>query len=444
MTAGMSEQQKFFASVSGALIAHVLIFAAVFVLLATSELGSASLNPPGKEKEASEIVIDMSELMERLEVEEPEPELKSETNSILPRPYIGTDTNRPEAKAPEGAVFESDRNTSKASELAPDTSLPQREGPTLLGENRFDIFELETREYNAGETGQLASTGLNTSKSSLDQPTVSLVSQSGFKADVEGEDLSRPISRGGEDADNAGGSREVPVEAIADRSLRPGGSAVESDKTKDAMRNTFSDRNGDPNARVREMFEQGENQFASDSDEKTEVGSKLDPEQEKAMASGTVGNKGGARIELETREKQLPEGVAVADAGIFVEGYTRERIQSRSNGTVSNTGENAVDAEETPIGNYKKQVHDAIGKMWYRYLGRNKGNVTWGVLKLEMRVDKYGKIHNLRVVKNEANTLMVEFSLKAVMDAEIPSMPKEVSDILGVGGLDLDYEFIIY
>jgi hypothetical protein len=82
--------------------------------------------------------------------------------------------------------------------------------------------------------------------------------------------------------------------------------------------------------------------------------------------------------------------------------------------------------------------------MWYRYLGRNKGNVTWGVLKLEMRVDKYGKIHNLRVVKNEANTLMVEFSLKAVMDAEIPSMPKEVSDILGVGGLDLDYDFIIY
>jgi hypothetical protein len=61
-----------------------------------------------------------------------------------------------------------------------------------------------------------------------------------------------------------------------------------------------------------------------------------------------------------------------------------------------------------------------------------------------MRVDKYGKIHNLRVVKNEANTLMVEFSLKAVMDAEIPSMPKEVSDILGVGGLDLDYDFIIY
>lgn len=440
----MSEQQKFFASVSGALIAHVLIFAVVFVLLATSDLGSASLNPPNKEKDPSEIIIDISELMERLEVEELEPELQSETNSIVPRPYIETDTNRPEAKAPEGAVVESDRNTSKASEWAPDTSLPQREGPTLRGENRFDIFELESREYNDGETSRLASTGGIPATSSLNQPIMALTSEAGFKSDVEGEDLSRLKSQGGEDSDNAEGVEEVPVEAIADRNLRPDGSAVESDKTKDAMRNTFSDRNGDPNVRVRKMFEQGENQFASESDEKTEVGSKVDPEQEKVMASGKVGNEGESRNELETEEKQTPDAVAVADAGIFVEGYTRERIQSRSNGTVSNTGENAVDAEETPIGNYKKQVHDAIGKMWYRYLGRNKGNVTWGVLKLEMRVDKYGKVHNLRVVKNEANTLMVEFSLKAVMDAKIPAMPTEVSDILGVGGLDLDYDFIIY
>ena len=438
----MSEQQKFFASVSGALIAHVLIFAVVFVLLASSDLGSAGFKSPDKEKEPSEVVIDMSELMERLKIEEPEPE--SETNLNLPRPYVETDTNQPELEAPEGAVFESDRNTSKASELAPDTSLPQRDGPTLRGEDRFDIFELETREYTDGETSQIASKGGNPSKASSDQPTVTLPRKAGFKADVEGEDLPNPKSRGGKDADNVEGAKEVPGEAIADRSFRPDGSAAESDKTKEAMRNTFSDRNGDPNTRVWKMVEQGEDQFASASDEKAEVGSEVDPEQERVMASGKVGNEGESGTELETEKKEMQDMVAVADAGIFVEGYARETIQSRLNGTISNAGENAVDAEGTPIGSYKKQVHDAIGKMWYRYLGRNKGNVTWGVLKLEMRVDKYGKVHNLRVLKNEANTLMVEFSLKAVMDAEIPSMPKEVSDILGVGGLDLDYDFIIY
>ena len=48
------------------------------------------------------------------------------------------------------------------------------------------------------------------------------------------------------------------------------------------------------------------------------------------------------------------------------------------------------------------------------------------------------------MVKNEANTLMVEFSLQAVIDANIPPMPTEVEEILGIGGLDLDYDFIIY
>ena len=61
----MSEQQKFFASVSGALIAHVLLLVVVFLLLSTGSVGSASLNPPRPEEGPKEVVIDISELMER-------------------------------------------------------------------------------------------------------------------------------------------------------------------------------------------------------------------------------------------------------------------------------------------------------------------------------------------------------------------------------------------
>ncbi len=442
----MSEQQKFFASVSGALIAHVLLLVVVFLLLSTGSVGSASLNPPQPEKGPKEVVIDISELMERLEVEPPIPEPEPEPDPVLSRPFMSTDTNRPEAEAPENAVFESDRNTTAASELAPDPNQPQRYGPTLAGDDRFDVFELETREYTDGEISQPASMASAPSQATQAQISEAMPADAGFSAEVEGEDLPNPESQGGEDAENAEGAEEEPVGEIADRTTRPDGSIEVSDNVEETMQNTFVDPNGDPDASVRKMFEEGVDQFAAESEEEAEIGTKADPDQEKVMASGKVGNEGEieSESESETSQEQIQEMAETADAGIFAEGYNRERLQSRSNGTVSNIGENAVDAEETPVGKYKKQVHDAIGKMWYRYLGRNKGNVTWGVLKLEMRVDKYGKVHDLRVVKNEANTLMVEFSLQAVIDANIPPMPKEVEEILGIGGLDLDYDFIIY
>ena len=440
----MSEQQKFFASVSGALIVHVLLLVVVFLLLSTGSVGSASLNPPRPEEGPKEIVIDISELMERFNVEPPMQEL--EPASVLSRPFMSTDTNRPEADAPENAVFESDRNTTAASELALDPNQPQRDGPTLAGDDRFDVFELETREYTDGEVSQPASMASAPSQVTQARISEAMPADAGFSAEVEGEDLPNPESKGGEDAENAEGADEEPVERIADRTRRPDGSIEVSDNVEETMQNTFVDPNGDPNTSVRKMFEEGENQFAAESEMEAEIGSKADLDQKKVMASGKVGNEGEieSESESETSRERIEETAETADAGIFADGYNRERLQSRSNGTVSNIGENAVDAEETPVGKYKKQVHDAIGKMWYRYLGRNKGNVTWGVLKLEMRVDKYGKVHDLRVVKNEANTLMVEFSLQAVIDANIPPMPTEVEEILGIGGLDLDYDFIIY
>lgn len=440
----MSEQQKFFASVSGALIVHVLLLVVVFLLLSTGSVGSASLNPPRPEEGPKEIVIDISELMERFKVEPPMQE--PEPAPVLSRPFMSTDTNRPEAEAPENAVFESDRNTTAASELAPEPNQPQRDGPTLAGDDRFDVFELETREYTDGEISQPASMASAPSQVTQARISEAMPADAGFTAEVEGEDLPNPESEGGEDAENAEGADEEPVERIADRTRRPDGSIEVSDNVEETMQNTFVDPNGDPNASVRKMFEEGENQFAVESEMEAEIGTEADPDQEKVMASGKVGNEGEveSESESETSRERIEEMAETADAGIFADGYNRERLQSRSNGTVSNIGENAVDAEETPVGKYKKQVHDAIGKMWYRYLGRNKGNVTWGVLKLEMRVDKYGKVHDLRVVKNEANTLMVEFSLQAVIDANIPPMPTEVEKILGIGGLDLDYDFIIY
>ncbi len=441
----MSEQQKLFASVSGAVVVHVLLLVVVFFLLSTRSIGSSLQgDSSSKPDEPQEVTILMSELMELVEVEPPTPELQPEPE--LPRPYMSTDLNAAELDVPENARFESDRNTSAASEMAPDLSAPQQDGPTLKGDDRFPFFELETRKYTDGEVSQPASMAAAPSMPvEATQPgALPLPPEAGHRAENPSEALPNPEAKDGEDTMNAEGGDSEPVAPIADRRTRPDGSIPDELATEEVMERSFVDPNGLQNATILKKFEGDKDQFAASSDEEGDIGELADIAQKQTMASGKVGKEGESELKEQTETQTEQAMKASADAGIFAEGYTRERLQSSMNGTLSNIGQNAVDAEETAIGKYKKAVHDAIGRKWYRYHTQHKESVTWGVLKLKFRVDESGTIHGLRVVKNESNTLMTEFSLQAVIDANIPPMPEEVAEELGIGGLDLDYDFIIY
>ena len=129
----MSEQQKLFASLSGALVAHLIFFLLVFGFLSTRSANSSSArgNDRSAEAKSREITVLISDLMERVKVE-PAP--------LVPpipaaREFVTTDLNAPEAAAPPEARFESDRNTSAASALSPDETQPQEDGPTLAGKS---------------------------------------------------------------------------------------------------------------------------------------------------------------------------------------------------------------------------------------------------------------------------------------------------------------------
>tara|TARA_R110002096_G_scaffold425551_2_gene634260 strand:- start:1050 stop:2366 length:1317 start_codon:yes stop_codon:yes gene_type:complete len=438
----MSEQQKFFASVSGAVVAHLLLLVLVFLMLSAPRIESSVVRENDAQRnDPKEVTIIMGDLMDRLEVEPPVPESDVE----MARPFMSTDLNRPEDEAPENARFESDRNTSAASELAPDLSKPQQEGLTLKGDDKFPIFELENREYTDGEIGQAPSMAAGAAQSAARPESLALPPAAGRRAENEGDDLPNPEAKNGEDVENAVGRDSDPIEPVADQRMRPNGTVSEADPSEETIARSFVDPNGAPDAPVMRMAEGEEDQFADSSEEDGEVGNKADLAKEKEMAASRVGNDGESELTEETEQTTKPEMTTVdADSGIFAEGFSRERLQSSMNGTLTNSGQNAVDAEETAIGKYKQSVHDAIGQTWYRYHTKYRDSVTWGVLKLKFRVDSRGNVQGLRVVKNEANTLMTEFSLEAVLDAEIPAMPKEVSDELGIGGLDLDYDFIIY
>ena len=76
------------------------------------------------------------------------------------------------------------------------------------------------------------------------------------------------------------------------------------------------------------------------------------------------------------------------------------------------------------LGSYKQKVVTAIEKSWHQFRLSNMDDVTAGNLRLRFRVDSRGEVHNLRILRNEANVGLTEFTLEAILAAKIPAMPK--------------------
>ena len=158
----MSEQQKVFASVSGAVVVHLIFFLFVFGLLSARSAGSSSgghEDSPAAEKPPQEVTVLMSDLMEHLTIDPAPP---------VARSFVATDLNQRESAAPAKASYESDRNTLSASALRPNLSLPQEEGPTLAGKSALSNLILANRDFRDGDKTAAAPTA-STGEVSLDE-----------------------------------------------------------------------------------------------------------------------------------------------------------------------------------------------------------------------------------------------------------------------------------
>ncbi|MDF1824525.1 MAG: hypothetical protein P1U68_07770 [Verrucomicrobiales bacterium] len=374
----------------------------------------------------------MSDLMEQIE-----PELSPAIDQ--PKPFMSTDLNDPEAEAPEKARFESDRNTTAASELAPDPSQPQSDLPTTNGDSPLPYFALQNQEFTDGDFDQ--SPAAQGAATGADQPPAGTPPQSSITDAAPGEESGK-----GDSDEVIEGVDSPPVEAPGEKLSRPEESPTDGEFDDSLMVQSFDDPNS---STVSSAFgDTGPvDQFAASApkpEESAEVGEISDPAQEKLMRAGGTG------VDFENSKPADASGASgadsmnPADSGLFAEGFSPERIQNTTNGTLSNIGQNAVDAEGTEVGKYKNQVRKEISRMWHRYRLQHGDFVTYGILKLECRIDRHGKVHDLKVVENDANSVLAEFSLKAILDADLPPMTEEVAEKLGPVGLELVYDIIIY
>lgn len=300
----------------------------------------------------------------------------------ITRTFVTTDLNLPEPVAPANAPYESDRNTSAASALSPDLSQRQDDGPTLKGNSRLPNLTLANRDFRDGDT-----------------PAVTPASPASSNENKVAFEVS---------------SR--PSEVIHNQ--------IEGEPTPNE-RKSFSDPKTDPTASAEK------DHLASEGDDVSATGASAESLKKEPL-SGTA------------EESSEMSNVESADNDLDSENFQPEERQNVANGKSTKVGQDAVDAEETPLGRYKKEVRDVISAKWHRYRQDHADSVTWGILKLEFNVDQDGRVNNLQITKNEANAILVEFSLKAIREAKLPPMPVDVAESVGSRGLLIRYDIITY
>ncbi len=124
--------------------------------------------------------------------------------------------------------------------------------------------------------------------------------------------------------------------------------------------------------------------------------------------------------------------------------YQPETAQRKMEGTLSNRGDAAFDAENTPVGQYMKKVTDAVGLRWHRNIRRNDDLISFGSMRVRFRVNRFGTPSDIQVVRRSANTAVEDITLRAILDADIPPMPPRVSEVLDNGEIEITYNVLIY
>ena len=444
----MSRRQKLLLSMLGSVLLHcllvVMLFSGVLVpsMRATSDVETVA--------EPEEVVILLSDLL-------PE-QLDSERDKM----FVRTDPDAESDEAPPDPRFESDRNTLAVTELPPEPNAESIEAmPTIEGRIDLPALELRDRKFSDGEGDsiELPAPGTpvvsapegrpvelaNATPTSQQHSADSMASGDGNSE--PSESVKQPTEEDG--SGEANGAVESPE--VAENLQRPQQETNEvsvEEVAADAARNPLEGNvpvvmpvNGELENREAKIEKPepkalvGSPSGPKNTDGKTESDSPPDsPANNDASApdSGSQTSPSGAMA------------ASSSQASAETPAFNPETIANHMSGTLSNLGDKAsVDAEGTELGRYKQGVVTAIEKSWHRFRLSNRDDITAGNLRLRFRVDSKGQVRNLKIVRDEANIGMTEFTLKAILAADIPAMPKDVAGMLGSNGLVMNYTVLV-
>jgi TonB family protein len=141
--------------------------------------------------------------------------------------------------------------------------------------------------------------------------------------------------------------------------------------------------------------------------------------------------------------KAVPEQQQQPPQAVQPPGYQPQTRVTRIRGNISNRGRASVSATATPLGRYKKMLSDAIGSRWYYYVTDQISLLNVGTVEVRFVVRQSGKVERVQVVRNSSNESFAACTVRAIMEAEIPPIPKELVPMLEGGRIEIEYSFTI-
>lgn len=461
----MSETQKWMVSISGAVVGQLAVLAFFYLIIINPSAVKLSAKVVS---ETNEVTVMLSQMIDQAEMAPPEsPEEEEEKpeeeekeaeepptpeEDLFAKAFINTDTNTARDEAPENAPFESDRNTTASTEFLPDPNEPSEVGPTLRGEDQIKHLSLENQEYVDGEIRPDA-TPPPASMSHAAVPPVMGEEDQPEEGEAENEEAEIPSQPApmladriveGDSLENEVGEGDRPPDTLAETEAEP-----DSINMGNEAKTTASETYLDPDSKnsqqsADETGYDDENMARRLTEFKGPPGA---PKEKKEIAAAPPEPK---RTESRMKQPAQPASMSYAeiqrklDESMFDPAYLAFRRKNNQNGDITDFGEGSVDAESTEIGKYKKAVNQAIGRKWHQYRIDRGADVTWGLIRIKFFVTPKGNVRSLRIIEKDATELVTEFSLRAIVDAKIPSMPPEVAAQLGGQGLEMNYNIVIY
>ncbi|MFT4637248.1 MAG: outer membrane biosynthesis protein TonB [Verrucomicrobiales bacterium] len=127
------------------------------------------------------------------------------------------------------------------------------------------------------------------------------------------------------------------------------------------------------------------------------------------------------------------------------EAFQSETRRAKMDGGAKRKGYAAYDAENSPIGRYRKELSAAIERAWQMRMLASRDFMDFNTkIRVEFSVNRWGKIKNLRVPKRANNAVLTNETLSAIIEAKIPEMPAAVQEELDGGDLPCFYNFRIH
>lgn len=351
--------------------------------------GSVELQMDVSGEEEEELIVLLPEMFIRDDPDDLERE----------KEYIRTESNSPSTIAPPNTNLESDRNT-----LAASDSQPSNEGedtvPNIDGRD-LPFGDLAKKDYVDGEEED--ANFLPILPQWAPKKQISINSNSEKKNDESKNER-----------DEAEEIEQNEPDGLFSKTLAEEQEFEEQDLIESELNKKNSVNNSDPT----EFQKNKEPEVIAEDAQESLVAEPLNPS-----------NQLNERVPVHEKQKKA---------------FQVHSPKKKSIGKLSNLGEAALDVEETVLGHYKKKVDLAVQKSWHRARTAHADFVKFGSLKVRFWVNEKGDIVDIRLLRNDADPVMVDFSISGILRADIPPVPKDLIELTQDGRMEFEYEIIIY